>query len=155
MPDDGTHQHHLYFGPHKPRSLDLISCLRFPIIITPSLCVQSLSSSLALALIVCAYYFSAFNPFRCVYFPPDFSSLFIFPPFDRCSHNLVLSYLHPFTTPLIELIPPFFPSPFTSPSIYVRGTSEKITKNPGSVVVFSFGISGRIRIPLLCCWDLC
>jgi len=43
-------------------------------------CVFGLSSSLALALIVCAYYFPPPDPFRCVYFLSDLStSLFIFP----------------------------------------------------------------------------
>jgi len=38
MPDDGAHQHHLYFSLHTPQSLDLILST-FPIITTPSLCV--------------------------------------------------------------------------------------------------------------------
>jgi len=63
---------------HTPPSLDLISCLRFPTITTPSLCVRPLIP-LALAPIICSYYF---DPFRCVYFLSDLFPffLFIFPP---------------------------------------------------------------------------
>ena len=80
---------------HTPRSLDLMSCLRFPTITTPSLC--SVSSSLALDFIVCAYYFSAFGSLRCAnIFCPTFFSVYI-PLRPLFSHNLVLSYLHLFT----------------------------------------------------------
>ena len=44
-----------------------------------------------------------------------FSSVYI-PPLTVTFHNLVLSYLHPFMTPLIELIPPFSLPPFYLPS---------------------------------------
>ena len=81
MPDDGTPSLTSFISHslHTPQSPDLISCLRFPIITIPSLCVRPLVS-LALALIVCAYYFPPLDSFRCVYFLSNLSSsLFIFP----------------------------------------------------------------------------
>jgi len=54
-------------------------------------------SSLALDLIVCPYYSSSFEPFRSVYiFCPSFLLCLYCPPWSLFSHNLVLSYLHPF-----------------------------------------------------------
>ena len=73
IPDDGTHQRHLYLivsytpvsGPHL---VSPFSYHHYPVAVC--------SASLALAPIVCAYYFFAFDPSRCVYFLSDLPLLF-------------------------------------------------------------------------------
>ena len=79
MPDDGTHERHLYLiVSYVPQFLDLISFSyhHYPVAVC--------SASLALAPIVCAYYFPTFDPFRCVYFLSDLFLLFcLYSPLDR------------------------------------------------------------------------
>ena len=75
---------------HTPQSLDLISCLRFPIITTPLLCVRCLPllSLLSYVHII----FLRFEPFRLVYiFRPTFLPC-LYWPLDRCS-PIILCYL--------------------------------------------------------------
>lgn len=77
IPDNGARQRHLYLIVSTHPSLWISSRLRFPIISTPSLCVRPLSSSLALAPIVCAYYLLLLTPFVvCIFFYPSFLLLF-------------------------------------------------------------------------------
>ena len=106
------------------------------------------SSSLALALIVCLYYFffclrlclvsssrphNPTNdrrlclPFRCVYPLSDLSSFsFVYIPFSTfCSPNPVLSYLHPFTELLIERTVSPLSTPFLSLRIHVWTLTRK------------------------------
>ena len=80
MPDDGTHERHLYLiVSYVPQFLDLISFSyhHYPV----AVCSASLILSCSRFYIVYAYYSSTFDPLSsCVYFPSRlFFSLFIFP----------------------------------------------------------------------------
>jgi hypothetical protein len=94
---------------------------------------------------------TTFDPFRRVYISirPFSFLLFIFT-LDRCPRNLVLSYLHPFAAPLIELIPPFSPSPFYR---FIYLCPKKLTKHLGSVVTFGFGVFQSYTYTFLCRWE--
>jgi len=97
MPDDGINRPHLYLIVSIHPSLWISSCLYVFLPSLPRCCVCSVLSSLALDPIVCPYYSSAFEPFRSVYiFYPSFLLCLYCPPWSLFSHNLVLSYLHPF-----------------------------------------------------------
>jgi len=84
--DSDAHQHHLYL--HTPpvsgsRLASAFSYYHYLVVMC------SASSPLALAFIVCAYYFYCIWPLSCIFFIRPFSSfpLFIFPP------DLIFCYL--------------------------------------------------------------
>jgi len=90
MPDDGTHQPHLYLIVSiTPPSLDLISSAfsyhHYPVAVC--------SASLALAPIVCSYYFLPLTLFVVYIFYSTFLLLFcLYSPLDRCP-PVILCYL--------------------------------------------------------------
>ena len=136
MPDNCPH-HHLYLitSIHPVSGSHFVSAFSYycyPVVVCSS------SPSLALALIICPYYFffcpRLCPPFRCVYFLSDLSSFsFVYIPFSTlCSPNPVLSYLHPFTELLIERTFSPFSTPFFIPSyIYLDVNPKKISRNLG------------------------
>lgn len=126
MPDDGT-RHHLYLiAPYVPVSgSHLVSA--FPYYHHPVVVCSALSS-LALAHIVCAYYFFCPVPFHCVYFfiEPFFPSSVYIPPLTFVP--LILCYLTCIPHGAINRTHPTPSHPPFYPFAYICGHFQKKEK---------------------------